>query len=166
MTGTPTRNVCSCGHLPELHASNRFACIMRYDPWPDRRHMHREFGPRSCECTLYREARWLDLHSWWRHAAVRLWWSLSTKLRWWIVDHWPIKGRCTCDLCDSVLKAEPEWRADYAVPDFIGDDSDLYWIFEGVKRDEHEEAALTAESIPALEAAWVFFVAKVNGGAA
>ena len=40
-----------------------------------------------------------------------------------------------------------------AVSDFIGGDSDLYWIFEGVKRDEHEEAALTAESIPALEEA-------------
>lgn len=103
---------CRCGHSPELHASNRFACIMRYDSWPDR-HMHRQRGPRSCECSLYREARWFDLHSWWRHAAVRLWWSLPTKHRWWIVDHWPIKGRCTCDLCDSVLKAEPEWRADY-----------------------------------------------------
>ena len=40
-----------------------------------------------------------------------------------------------------------------AVSDFIGGDSDLYWIFEGVKRDEYEEAALTAENIPALEEA-------------
>lgn len=39
-----------------------------------------------------------------------------------------------------------------AVPDFIGEDSSLYWIFEGLGADEYD-VALTAESVPLLEQA-------------
>lgn len=93
---------CRCGHSPILHASKRYACVIRFNRWPMRGMRGETVANRSCDCQRYREARWLDDHSPWRHLAVRLWWRTPERLAYWIINHWPIPGRCWCDLFDSV----------------------------------------------------------------
>ena len=108
--------VCRCGHYETLHLSSRYACALYWDRSrngadPSRADLNR------CHCRRFRPARWTDEHSPWRHVAVRLWWSLPASAAWWVIDHWPIPGRCWCDLVDSVMPiAYPERREDHSCP--------------------------------------------------
>lgn len=101
---------CRCGHLRELHASSRYACIRRFEYRPGNHLSHRADDPRHCDCDRFRRARWLDQHSPWRHLAVRAWWATPRRLALWIINHWPIPGRCWCDLWSSYEPIEDPRR--------------------------------------------------------
>lgn len=109
-------DVCRCGHYRHLHLSDRYACALRMDL--DRRwwriYQHSARLDR-CPCQHFRLARWRDEHDLWRHVAAPLWLALPARAAWWVIDHWPIPGRCHCDLVEAVLPIEdPERRYDYA----------------------------------------------------
>lgn len=103
---------CRCGHSPTLHASGRYACILRYS-WPYLSDCSLRVA-RSCPCRRYRPARWLDDHRLWRHIAVRAWWLTPERVAYWVINHWPA-GRCWCDLYGSVEPIrDPRIRAEYS----------------------------------------------------
>lgn len=99
--------VCRCGHNRNLHTPGGFACIMRWDTYRAMRlgygaeTLHPRIATSGCACVKFRRARWIEEHSPWRHVAVRLWWATPPKIALWIIDHWPIPGRCWCDLWSS-----------------------------------------------------------------
>lgn len=106
------RHVCRCGHSPELHAANRYACILRYNREGCGMSVAR--GRQRCGCQRYREARWLELHSPIRHLAVRLWWKVPVRAAWWVIEQIR-KARPDlryCDLVESVLPIDDPSRQD------------------------------------------------------
>lgn len=105
---------CRCGHAPLLHASKRYACVIRLNRYPMTGLRSETPDRRTCDCQRYREARWIDEHSPARHLAVRLWWSLPPKVAFWIIDHWPLPHRCWCDLWSSFEPiSDPTRQQDY-----------------------------------------------------
>ena len=114
-------DVCRCGHYRELHYSGRYACQLRYEWSLDRRPRLDSYRgrPDSCasNCTRFRPARWIDEHSPWRHVIVPLWWALPARVRWRACeafDRLTKERLCWCNMVDSALRADPDYREDYS----------------------------------------------------